>query len=88
MSFANQVFKHRIYLKDGEISHYLERDLFETEDQMNTTAAHINNGYDSFQDKDYTATVHPPIWKLDESGNAVDVTDEEYEKILDDLDLL
>tara|TARA_B100000029_G_C16912086_1_gene718089 strand:+ start:256 stop:522 length:267 start_codon:yes stop_codon:yes gene_type:complete len=77
----NEQFKQRIFIKNGEISHYLERGEYPDDATLNATGALVNNGYDSYQDRDYTATLHPPIWKLDENGQVVQVTDEEFEVI-------
>tara|TARA_Y100001970_G_scaffold151624_1_gene185711 strand:- start:3347 stop:3601 length:255 start_codon:yes stop_codon:yes gene_type:complete len=77
----SEQFKQRIFIKDGEISHCLERGEYPDEENLNMVGASVNNGYDSYQDRDYTATLHPPIWKLDGNGQVVQVTDEEFETI-------
>lgn len=81
----SEQFKHRIFIKDGEISHCLERGEYPDDETLNKMGASVNNGYDSYQDRDYTATLHPPIWKLDDSGQVVQVTDEEFETIRSSL---
>ena len=77
----SELFKQRIFIKDGKISHCLERGEYPDDETLNMMGAAVNNGYDSYQDRDYTATFHPPIWKLDDSGQVVQVTDEEFETI-------
>ena len=75
----SELFKHRIFIKDGKISHCLERGEYPDDETLNMVGAAVNNGYDSYQDRDYVATLHPPIWKLDDSGQVVQITDEEFE---------
>ena len=77
----SELFKQRIFIKDGKISHCLERGEYPDDETLNMMGAAVNNGYDSYQDRDYTATFHPPIWKLNDSGQVVQVTDEEFETI-------
>ena len=50
----------RFYIKNNAVSFSLDLDNYPTQDDCNASAALINNGYDSYIDKD---TDHPR-WEL------------------------
>ena len=45
----------------------------------------MSGGYDSYQDKDFTSDLHPPIWEID-GGNVVEQGNDHYEKIRKSLE--
>jgi len=77
----NELLKHRIYIKGGEIKLILNRSEYEDNlNAMDVVAENMIGGSpDSYVDKDYEVTLRFPMWKLDGSGNVVDFTDAEYE---------
>jgi len=77
----NELLKHRIYIKGGEIKLILNRSEYtDNLNAMDVVAENMIGGSpDSYVDKDYEVTLRFPMWKLDGSGNVVDFTDAEYE---------
>lgn len=80
-----ETFRHRIFIKNNNIILILCRDEYENPNDMNTIAANMNGGYDSYQDKDFTSDLHPPIWGID-GGNVVEKGNDHYEQIRKSLE--
>lgn len=80
-----ETFRHRIFIKNNNIILILCRDEYENPNDMNTIAANMNGGYDSYQDKDFTSDLHPPIWEI-EGGNVVEKGNGHYEQIRKSLE--
>ena len=80
-----ETYKHRIFIKNNNIILILCRDEYENLDDMNIVAANMSGGYDSYQDKDFTSDLHPPIWGLNGS-EVVEMGDSHYENIRKSLE--
>ena len=80
-----ETFKHRIFIKDSKIILILCREEYGDPNEMNLIAGNIDGGYDSYQDKDFTSDLHPPIWGID-GGNVVEQGNDHYEKIRKSLE--
>ena len=80
-----ETFRHRIFIKNNNIILILCRDEYENPNDMNTIAANMNGGYDSYQDKDFTSDLHPPIWDID-GGNVIEKGNDHYEQIRKSLE--
>ena len=79
-----ETYKHRIFIKNNNIILILCRDEYENLDDMNIIAG-AAGGYDSYQDKDFTSDLHPPIWGLNGS-EVVEMGDSHYENIRKSLE--
>ena len=77
-----ETYRHRIFIKDDNIILILCRDEYENSNDMNIN---MSGGYDSYQDKDFTSDLHPPIWEIVE-GNVVEKGNDHYEKIRKSLE--
>jgi len=80
-----ETYRHRIFIKNNNIILILCRDEYENSNDMNIVAANMKGGYDSYQDKDFTSDLHPPIWEIVE-GNVVEKGNDHYEKIRKSLE--
>ena len=80
-----ETFKHRIFIKDSKIILILCREEYGDPNEMNLIAGNIDGGYDSYQDKDFTSDLHPPIWELIGS-EVVEMGNDHYERIRKSLD--
>ena len=80
-----ETFKHRIFIKDSKIILILCREEYGDPNEMNLIAGNIDGGYDSYQDKDFTSDLHPPIWELIGS-EVVEMGNDHYERILKSLE--
>ena len=80
-----ETFKHRIFIKDSKIILILCREEYGDPNEMNLIAGNIDGGYDSYQDKDFTSDLHPPIWELIES-EVVEMGNDHYERIRKSLE--
>mgnify|MGYP001424903106 FL=1 len=80
-----ETFKHRIFIKNSKIILILCREEYQVPNDMNIIAGNIDGGYDSYQDKDFTSDLHPPIWGLD-GGNVIEMGDSHYETIRKSLE--
>ncbi len=80
-----ETYRHRIFIKDDNIILILCRDEYDNSNDMNIVAANMSGGYDSYQDKDFTSDLHPPIWEL-MAGEVVEQGNDHYEKIRKSLE--
>mgnify|MGYP001267759213 FL=1 len=80
-----ETYKHRIFIKNSKIILILCREEYGDPNEMNLIAGNIDGGYDSYQDKDFTSDLHPPIWGLD-GGNVIEMGDSHYETIRKSLE--
>lgn len=80
-----ETFKHRIFIKDSKIILILCREEYGDPNEMNLIAGNIDGGYDSYQDKDFTSDLHPPIWELIGS-EVVEMGNDHYERIRKSLE--
>ena len=80
-----ETFKHRIFIKDSKIILILCREEYGDPNEMNLIAGNIDGGYDSYQDKDFTSDLHPPIWELIGS-EVVEMGNDHYEIIRKSLE--
>ena len=80
-----ETFKHRIFIKDSKIILILCREEYEDPNEMNLIAGNIDGGYDSYQDKDFTSDLHPPIWELI-GTEVVEMGNDHYERIRKSLE--
>ena len=80
-----ETFKHRIFIKDSNIILILCREEYGDPNEMNLIAGNIDGGYDSYQDKDFTSDLHPPIWELIGS-EVVEMGNDHYERIRKSLE--
>tara|TARA_B100001175_G_C18936753_1_gene369455 strand:+ start:230 stop:484 length:255 start_codon:yes stop_codon:yes gene_type:complete len=81
-----ETYKHRIFIKNSKIILILCREEYGDPNEMNLIAGNIDGGYDSYQDKDFTSDLHPPIWGLDGGGNVIEMGDSHYETIRKSLE--
>ena len=80
-----ETYKHRIFIKNSKIILILCREEYGDPGEMNIIAGNINGGYDSYQDKDFTSDLHPPIWEL-VAGEVVEMGNDHYETIRKSLE--
>ena len=80
-----ETYKHRIFIKNSKIILILCREEYGDPNEMNLIAGNIDGGYDSYQDKDFTSDLHPPIWEL-MAGKVVEMGNDHYETIRKSLE--
>ena len=80
-----ETYKHRIFIKNSKIILILCREEYGDPNEMNLIAGNIDGGYDSYQDKDFTSDLHPPIWEL-MAGEVVEMGNDHYETIRKSLE--
>lgn len=59
---------YRFYIKDNEINFILSLDDYDTSDECNSAASLVNNGYDSYLDKQ----ADHPMWEL-QNGELIEL---------------